>query len=923
MDRPCRSYFALVVLFTVLLPMETRAQSLTGSLLGTVKDPQGGVLKGAVIRITSPALISGEQHTTSNERGEWRFPSLPPGRYAVSVELPRFARYRKEQLGIGADETLEVAIVLPLSDIAASVTVASDLAISSRSSGLQTRFNSDDIRTMPTRRFSMFDLIRSTPGVSPTSPSSGTVNTVSVFGSAVNENAFLIDGTNFTCPCQGVSRAEPIVDVIQAIDVLSMGASVEYGNIQGGVINVVTKQGGARFSSEASYYAQPAGLTAEPVVISVARGTQPSSGYERVRYRDLTTSLGGPVKRERVWFFAAYQYLRDYDSQPGADPAFPRKYEQDKIFGKLTSRLTPSLQLMNSFHQENWVNPTPPTLAVPFVTTQRVNASVPSMTFAQLTHVLSNNTVWDARIGRFILHQNNDPSSGDLTSPSHRDQITGISSGNAPQIGGLFLDRVTAKAVIDRYQSAALGSHHIKVGVQVERGEHRLRQILPGGMQYVDTNRAPFEAIVRAPSTVGGVFITSALFASDSFSVNNRTTVDAGLRFDRSRAISQDLPVLDAEGNETSGVTKGLGTIYTWNVLSPRLGLVVKLDGSDRTTARVSYGRFNQGVLTGELDPISPGVATTTTMAYDENTGGYTRFVSEIDPRVNLAVDSQMRTPHTDEFSFALDRSVGRGLRASIAYVRKRGRDFIGWTDKGGEYRQTTRTLTDGTVVPVLELTNGTSARRFLLTNPESLFLTYDAFVAAVEKHHSNGWQASASYAYSRAFGRQVTSNATADAPQFSTIARPGYLTFGQDPNDFTNATGRLPNDRPHVFRAAGVAQLPWRISVAANLQRFSGKPWAATAQVPLPQGSQRVLLEPLGSRRLSSQTVLDVQVFKTFRVSHTANVDLMLDVLNLLNDAAEEAVASDNVLSATFGSPTQFMDPRRAMLGVRLNLGR
>src|SRR4029453_14641691 len=100
---------------------------------------------------------------------------------------------------------------------------------------------------VPTRRFSMFDFIRSTPGVSPTSPSSGTVNTVSVFGSAVNENMFLIDGPSFTCPCQGVSRAEPIVDVIQELHGQSMGASVEFGNVQGGVFNVVTKQGGARF----------------------------------------------------------------------------------------------------------------------------------------------------------------------------------------------------------------------------------------------------------------------------------------------------------------------------------------------------------------------------------------------------------------------------------------------------------------------------------------------------------------------------------------------------------------------------------------------------------------------------------------------------------------------------------------------------
>ena len=149
---------------------------------------------------------------------------------------------------------------------------------------------------------------------------------------------------------------------------------------------------------------------------------------------------------------------------------------------------------------------------------------------------------------------------------------------------------------------------------------------------------------------------------------------------------------------------------------------------------------------------------------------------------------------------------------------------------------------------------------------------------------------------------------AAPDAPQFSTIARPGFLTFGQDPNDLTNATGRLPNDRPHIFRATGVAHLPWKgVLVAANLQHFSGKPWAATAQVPLAQGqgSRRILLEPRGSRRLSSQSLLDLRISKTLQAAKVGKVDLILDVLNLLNDTAEEALASDNLFSATFGRPT------------------
>jgi hypothetical protein len=921
------------VFLLVLLPATTGAQGLTGSLSGTVKDTQGGVLAGAVVRVTSPTILGGELRTTTSDRGQWRFPVLPPGSYELTAELaPRFAAYREEGLIVGAGSTLYRTLVLKLEGVAESITVVGSARIEARGSGLETRFGPEYLETIPTRRFSMFDVIKSAPGMSPTSPGSGTVNTVSAFGSGVNENTFMIDGTNFTCPCQGVSRAEPSVDVIQEVHVQSMGASVEYGNLQGAVFNVITKQGGPRFQYDASYYGQVSGLTAQPFTVPVSKGTQASSGYERVRYRDFTTSLGGPAVRDRVWFFGAYQYLRDYDSQPGADPAFPRKYEQNKVFGKVTSQLTSALRMMQSFHEEVWVNPTPPTLATPFVATQRLHATVPSMTFVNLTHVLSSNTVWDVRVGRFGVDQKGDPSTGDRSTPNRFDQTTGTSSGNIPQIDTLWINRVTMKAVLQRYQAGWLGAdHELKVGTQVERGEHRTTQTIPGGVRFTDREGAPFLSVSRAPSIGGGEFITSAVFASDSIALTSRVTANAGVRFDHSRAISPDVPALDADGFETDGTTKGLGTLYTWNTLSPRLGIAARLTADGRTTLRANYGRFNQGVLTGELSPIHPGVTTITMMEFEAATQGYTKFVSAVDPRINLALDPQTRTPRTDEYSVAVEREIARQLAASVAYVRKTGSEFISWTDIAGQYRQDTRTLADGTSLPVQVLTSSTASRRFLLTNPSGYSLDYEGLVVALEKRLSRGWQASGSYTFSRAQGLQATvvpaAGAAAAEAQLSTVAP--NTVFGRDPNDLTNARGRLPNDRPHIFRATGVAHLPWQnILVAANLQWFSGKPWAATAQVSLPQGSQRILVEPRGSRRLSSQSLLDFRVSKRFSVGSAGTIDLRLDVLNLLNDTAEEALASDvqftssNQRNASFGQPTLFMDPRRAMLSVRLNLG-
>jgi hypothetical protein len=111
---------------------------------------------------------------------------------------------------------------------------------------------------------------------------------------------------------------------------------------------------------------------------------------------------------------------------------------------------------------------------------------------------------------------------------------------------------------------------------------------------------------------------------------------------------------------------------------------------------------------------------------------------------------------------------------------------------------------------------------------------------------------------------------------------------------------------------------------LAANLQYSSGKPWAATTQIALPsQDDQRVLLEPRGARRLSSQSLLDLRVSRSFAVGGVGRIEVLVDVLNALNDKAEEGLATDNLFSPNFGVATAFMDPRRAMVGVRLNLGR
>ena len=225
--------------------------------------------------------------------------------------------------------------------------------------------------------------------------------------------------------------------------------SAEYGNVQGAVVNVVTKQGSNRLLSDASYSAQTSALTAQPVHLAIPGSDQPPSAYGRVRYRDLTTNLGGPVVRDRLWFFAGYEYLRDYDSQPGADPRFPRTSQQDKVFAKLTWHLAPAWQLVQSLHDEFWVNPELPTSVKPFEATLRLHGSVPAITFGHLTHASSHNTVWEVRAGRSAYSQQEDPSTNDRLTPSRLDLPTNSVSGAPSPIGEVRNVRSTVKATVE------------------------------------------------------------------------------------------------------------------------------------------------------------------------------------------------------------------------------------------------------------------------------------------------------------------------------------------------------------------------------------------------------------------------------------------------------------------------------------------
>ena len=328
-----RGFSLLVAAALVLMPQAAGAQELTGALIGTVKDAQGGVLLGAVVRVSSPSLIGGPMTRTTNDKGDSvsrRYlpdPTCSTSNSPVSPPITRTFDWReahRRENGHPESGGRRRIGCRPGGGLAHRSTRTPGLRPASAS-----RISKESRRAGSACSISSGPPPGSRPRLRRAAPHHGIRVRLGHQREPVPHRR-----TNFTCPCNGVARSEPGIGFIQEVHIQSVGASAEYGNVQGAVINVVTRQGGERFLFDAG-------------VLRADRRVDESTGPTRGRdeegkrlcarqVRDLTTNLGGPAVRERLWFFGGYQYLRDYDSQPGTDPPIPRTFEQDKVFGKLT-----------------------------------------------------------------------------------------------------------------------------------------------------------------------------------------------------------------------------------------------------------------------------------------------------------------------------------------------------------------------------------------------------------------------------------------------------------------------------------------------------------------------------------------------------------------------------------------------------------
>ena len=281
----------------VLMSSAAAAQTTTGTISGRIVDSQGLALPGVTVTVAGPNL-QGTLTVVSTDNGDYTIPRVPPGTYTVTFELSGFQRQEKP-VTIALSQALTLNTALGPASLTETVNVRpGDGEILTHTAEVATNFKQELMATLPTTR-DINAVVLKAPGVHPSGPN----GSYSIAGSMSFESLYLVNGVNVNENLRGQANNLYIEDAVQETMVATDGISAEFGRFSGGVVNVVTKSGGNRFSGSFrdslfndDWRAKVTGNDEHPFLTDT-KVDRVISQYEYV--------LGGPIVRDSLWFFTA------------------------------------------------------------------------------------------------------------------------------------------------------------------------------------------------------------------------------------------------------------------------------------------------------------------------------------------------------------------------------------------------------------------------------------------------------------------------------------------------------------------------------------------------------------------------------------------------------------------------------------------
>jgi carboxypeptidase family protein/TonB-dependent receptor-like protein len=317
-----RTFAALMAALLLATPLA--AQELRGSIEGVVKDTSGAVLPGVTVeaKAANGAVLS----TASDATGTFRFPAVAPGTYVVTAALQGFRTGTVNEVIVGLGQIKKVDFALALQGVAETVQVTAESPlVDVKQSARQTNIRAEQVELLPKGR-DFTSLVSQAPGANYEAKSNG----LSIDGATASENRYIIDGVETTDLRSGISGQNLLADFVEEVQVKSSGYTAEYGGSTGGVINAITKSGSNNFTGSALFDWQGSDLAGNSPSLRIKLSDSNQAEYVTYPKDDSNRiepgfALGGPIARNRAWFFGAYQPAitttdRTVDATTSANP---------------------------------------------------------------------------------------------------------------------------------------------------------------------------------------------------------------------------------------------------------------------------------------------------------------------------------------------------------------------------------------------------------------------------------------------------------------------------------------------------------------------------------------------------------------------------------------------------------------------------
>ena len=711
MGAQCRWVLAAGAIVGLLLLSQPAAAQTTG-IAGIVRDTSGAVLPGVTVEASSPALIEKTRAAVTDGEGQYNIVDLRPGTYTVTFTLPGFSTVVRNGIELPTAFTATVSVSLQVGSVAETITVTGDAPTIDVHNTIQRQVVTREVMdALPSAR--NFESIGQViPGVVPTNPNrpsgqdvgglAGERGHISIHGGNPQDQMSELDGFSWLPVDGGNSGYTANPAEVQEFNFQLSGHMSETPN--GGVrINLIPKEGGNRFS--AFFFGNFSNSSLQSNNLSdelIARGLKSVNKINKLW--DFNPAVGGPVMKDKLWFFASFRHL--VDEYAVADMYYPKDpkayiYEADRTRPAVNDswlsstglRLTWQASAKNKFAA--YYSNQPRCQCHQFISAQRTPEASSRQSIRGGLGNWIGQVTWKSPVTnrllleggmmkvQYAVEAGRQPDvSGDTLS------VTELSTGliyRASDVYNFF------NIIVSRYKGAmsyVTGSHAFKVGADLDYRPRNTTDLFVNG----DVNLSLFNGIPRQVTvystprtTLTGPTKNVGLYAQDQWKYR-RVTANMGLRFDyfngQNPAVSlpagRFVPARDYPGNTD---------VPSWKDLSPRLGINYDLFGTGKTAVKASFSRYENKAGANYASANAPAgreVVSTTRPWTDDNhdfipqdnelgalaNSNFGRAV------VNTSYDEALRSgwglrPYNMEFMVGVQHELLPRVSADVAYFRR------------------------------------------------------------------------------------------------------------------------------------------------------------------------------------------------------------------------------------------------------------